>query len=95
MRSPATARKAMSATPPTTPPTIAPVLFFCSGEFAERRLAEGMADVAESVTIMDMVDVVDSITTVETVESGGIVDVAEVTCRDLVVEGPRDVVNVA
>lgn len=54
-----------------------------------------MADVAESVTIMDMVDVVDSITTVETVESGGIVDVAEVTCRDLVVEGPRDVVNVA
>lgn len=77
----------MSATPPTTPPTIAPVLFCCSGKLTADGPAGDVTDVAEEA---------DSSAAVEDVESGGIVDIAGVTCRDVVDEVRWDVMmNVA
>ena len=77
IRSTAKATKQASANPPTTPPTIAPVFVCCSGELREDGLADGGADVAKEA---------DSSVAVDEVESGGIVDIADVTCRDMVDE---------
>lgn len=77
----------MRATPPTTPPTIAPVFVCCSGGLTDDGLAWEGVDVAKEA---------DSSGAVDDVESGGIVDIADGTCRDVVDVVPWDVVvNVA